>query len=184
MIQMSCGAPGRRTLAGLKVEHTGVLMSAPFPLRPEPLPGQTAASHPSASEALPPNASAPLVPAATEAAANPALPEAWRPDPAGDRLPALLGFALAVEKAAVTTPLRVEDIPARRAEADRLLTEWAFRHLHNRLDEIRRDAVAEALARQPRPPGFATLLLANLLALALVGGALWLAGAGIALPGR
>jgi hypothetical protein len=117
----------------------------------------------------------PAVPAA-------ALPEAWRPAPAEDRLPALLGFALAAEAGG---PLRPEEAPARRAEAERLLTEWAFRHLHNRLDEIRREAVAEAQARQPRPPGFATLLLANLVALVIAGGAWWLAlRSGLGFPGR
>jgi hypothetical protein len=168
-------------------------MSAPLPLRPEPLPGQNSAAvspGPATPGAAPAPAPAPAGatvgagPSATGTPAVPAaaLPEGWRPGPAEDRLPALLGFALAAEAGG---PLRAEEAPARRAEAERLMTEWAFRHLHNRLDEIRREAVAEAQARQPRPPGFATLLLANLLALAIAGGAWWLAvRGGFAFPGR
>ena len=50
------------------------------------------------------------------------------------------------------------------------LSDFAFRYLHNRVDEIRREAAAEAAARPPRG-GFLRLVLANLVALALAGGA-------------
>jgi len=45
----------------------------------------------------------------------------------------------------------------------------AFRFLHNRIEEIRREAIAEHAGRQPRPPSLARLALANLAALALEG---------------
>lgn len=109
--------------------------------------------------------------------APPLLPAGFRPLAGEDRLPPLLGYALAVEAG---KPLRPEDAPARRSEAERLLSEWAFRHLHNRLEDIRAEAAAEARAQLPRPPGLAKLVLANLLALILLGAALWaLAVAGL-----
>ncbi|MFC7539406.1 hypothetical protein ACFQU2_07935 [Siccirubricoccus deserti] len=49
------------------------------------------------------------------------------------------------------------------------LSEHAFRYLHNTVEQIRHDAVAEHLGGLRRPPGFARMVLANLLALVLVG---------------
>jgi len=123
-----------------------------------------------------------------------AMTETTRPDPAGtatdapslpdprifltgeseeDRLVGHLAFALAAERGQAPTP---ETVAALRTEATADLSEFAFRYLHNRVEEIRREAVAAELARLGRPPGFGTMVLANLVALALAGGvAGWLA---------
>jgi len=108
-----------------------------------------------------------------------------RPDPAQDlsafregrtpedRLVDLLAFALAAEKAQAATPPVIERL---RQEATATLTDHAFRYLHNSVDQIRRDAITEHLGALRKPPGFGTLLLANLVALAIAGlGAYWLA---------
>ncbi|MDO9708239.1 hypothetical protein [Paracraurococcus lichenis] len=90
-----------------------------------------------------------------------------------ERLVDLLAFALAAER---RQPATEDGIVTLRQEASRLLSEHAFRYLHNAVDQIRRDAVSEHLGRSARPPGFGTLLLANLLALVVAGlAAFWLA---------
>lgn len=92
--------------------------------------------------------------------------------PAETRLIDLLAFALATESRAPATDEQVE---ALRQQAAAALSEYSFRYLHNSVEQIRRDAVAEQLRQTNRPLGFGKLLLANLLALALaslVGG--WL----------
>lgn len=127
-------------------------MSAPQRLRPEP--------------------AAQANPAATTDPAASALPEGFRAGPGEDRLPGLVGYALAIEAG---LPAGAEDPPARRAEADRLLQDWAFRHLHNHLERIRADAAREALAGQRRPAGFLTMLGAVLAGLILSAGLVWLA---------
>lgn len=135
-------------------------MSAPQRLRPEP-----------ADQA---NAADPV-----EAPAS-GLPESFRPADAEDRVPALLGYALAVEAG---TPLTAEAAAARRAEAGRLMQDWAYRHLHNHLERIRADAAREALAGQRPPPGFLTLVGAVLAGLALFAALAWVALAfGLPLP--
>jgi hypothetical protein len=107
------------------------------------------------------------------AAAGPLLtPAAFRSGREEDRLADLLAFAMAAEAG---EPPTAESVDRLRRRAGTELTDHAFRLLHNRVEEIRRDAVAEALGRLPRPPGFATIVVANLLALLLCGGALWLA---------
>lgn len=114
----------------------------------------------------------------TETAA-PRVAEPPRPDafvsalPRDSRLQGLLAFALAAEGGdAVATP---EVVRSRSAEAERLLTEHAYRLLHNRVDEIRRDAVAEHMAALRPPLGFWGVAAACLAALAVFGlGALWL----------
>jgi hypothetical protein len=91
----------------------------------------------------------------------------------GDRVVDLLAFAIATESGHPLTPDGVEQS---RQAAQTALSDHAFRYLHNSIDQIRREAAAEQLAKLPRPPGFGAILLANLVALAIAGGlAAWLA---------
>ncbi|WP_431268979.1 hypothetical protein [Dankookia sp. P2] len=93
--------------------------------------------------------------------------------PSEERVLDLLAFALATEAGHPTTP---DGIERSRQAAAAALSDHAFRYLHNSIDRIRREAAAEQLAKLSRPPGFGTILLANLVALALAGGlAAWLA---------
>jgi hypothetical protein len=107
---------------------------------------------------------------APEAAAAPppkaSLAAFMASQPGEDRAVGLLAFALATEAGAAPTPEAVEQY---RQAAVTALSEHAFRYLHNTVEQIRRDAVAEQLGGLRRPPGFARMVLANLLALALVG---------------
>ncbi|PWS36673.1 hypothetical protein DFH01_16180 [Falsiroseomonas bella] len=80
------------------------------------------------------------------------------------RLRDLLAFGMAVQAGKPPGPDGVESL-RRKAEAD--LHAYAFRLLHNQVEEIRRQAVAEQLDRFPRPLGFPGAVLANLAALAL-----------------
>ncbi|WP_111396836.1 hypothetical protein [Humitalea rosea] len=91
-----------------------------------------------------------------------------------ERIEALLAFALSAE-GADPAPLAADVMARRRAEADRLLTEHAFRLLHNRVEEIRGTATAEALRGLRAPPGFVTLVLAVLVGLGVAAGAVLLA---------
>jgi len=92
--------------------------------------------------------------------------------PKEERLDALLAFALAAEAGQPATP---GVIVARGEEASRLLTEHAYRLLHNHLGEIRREAVAEHMAALRPPLGFWGVSAACLAACAVFGaGALWL----------
>ena len=85
----------------------------------------------------------------------------------------LLAFAIATK---FGHPLTPEGVEQSRQAAQTALSDYAFRYLHNSIDQIRREAAAEQLAKLPRPPGFGTILLANLVALAITGGlAAWLA---------
>jgi hypothetical protein len=84
----------------------------------------------------------------------------------------------------VTQPERVEGLVAQalaaemgdevdhahEAEASRLLTDYAFRLLHNQLGEVRREAVAEHMAGLRPPPRFWTIFFASLLAALTTGG--------------
>jgi len=93
--------------------------------------------------------------------------------PPEERILGLLAFAIATEAG---HPLTAEGVEQSRQVAGSALSDHAFRYLHNSIDEIRREAAAEQLAKLPRPPGFGTILLANLVALAIAGGlATWLA---------
>ncbi|PHK96674.1 hypothetical protein CR162_01805 [Pseudoroseomonas rhizosphaerae] len=135
-------------------------MSAPQRLRPEPA-AQADSATPTAISAS-------------------GLPEGFRPTGAEDRLPSLLSYALAVDAGTDPTP---EAAPARRAEAERLLHDWAYRRLHNQLERIRAEAAREALAGQRQPAGFMTVLAAVLAGLALFALLAWLAQAfGLSLP--
>lgn len=91
-----------------------------------------------------------------------------------DRLIAQVAFALAAEKGLDGPP--PETVQALRDQAAAALSDFAFRYLHNRVEEIRREALAEARAAQPRPLGFGAAVLANLIALALAGAVgMWMA---------
>ncbi|HYZ32710.1 MAG TPA: hypothetical protein VE684_10580 [Crenalkalicoccus sp.] len=105
---------------------------------------------------------------------GPAGPAAFQAGEGEDaRLAGRIAFALAAETGEEATP---EAVLRLRQQADRLLAEHAFRYLHNTIEQIRRDAIAEHLGRLPRPPGFGRIVLANLVALAIAGAAAgWLA---------
>lgn len=89
---------------------------------------------------------------------------------ADERLAELLAFALATEAGGgAADPFRA------RAAAD--LADHAARTMHNRIEEIRRDAVADQLRSLRRPLGFGRTVAANLVALAIgAAAAAWLHG--------
>ncbi|WP_439595032.1 hypothetical protein [Falsiroseomonas sp.] len=92
-------------------------------------------------------------------------------DGAEHRLRDLLAFALAVEAG------RPTEREALRGKAEAELQAHAFRTLHNQAEAIRMEAARDQLARLRGGPGFLKLVLANLVALGLLGGlaaALWL----------
>jgi hypothetical protein len=105
-----------------------------------------------------------------------------------DRLAELLAFALAAEARERATDAPgaggpdaeaspQAEVERCRAQAERELHDHAFRFLHNRVEEIRAEAIAEHHRRVPRPPGFLTLVLANLVTIGLAAaGAGWLHG--------
>jgi hypothetical protein len=87
-----------------------------------------------------------------------------------ERMTDLLAFGLATERQEPATP---EAIVRLRQEATTALSDFSFRYLHNTVEQVRRDAVAEHLGRLRPPPGFLQLVLANLVALALAAAAGW-----------
>jgi hypothetical protein len=87
-----------------------------------------------------------------------------------DRLTDLLAFGLAADRGEPATP---ETVERTRQEAAAAMSDFAFRYLHNTVEQVRRDAVSEHLGRLRQPPGFLTLVLANLAALAVAGVAGW-----------
>jgi hypothetical protein len=126
------------------------------------------------------------VPPAAEppAGTGPASFGAAGPAGAEDRLVGLVAFALAAEKGEVAAPPTPEAVQSYRSQAAAALSDFSFRYLHNRVEEVRREAAAEATAGAPRPPGFLALVLANLLALAVAGAvAVWMAAHPGALSG-
>lgn len=139
-------------------------------LRPEAnLPPPTPAAETAAAQPAP-SAAAPI-PVAPE----PAL-AAFRSGREEERLADLLGFALAVEAGEAAAPSAIT-VERHRCRAAAELHDHAFRFLHNRVEEIRREAVAEHLGAHPRPPGFFRLVLANLAAIAVaVAAGAWAAG--------
>lgn len=82
---------------------------------------------------------------------------AFRSGIAEDRERDLLAFALAVQGGDTLSP---ETIERRRREADAALAAWAHRYLHNRIEELRTEAVRDYLGRLPRPPSFPRLVAA------------------------
>ncbi len=87
--------------------------------------------------------------------------------PAEERLVDLLAFALATERGLLATD---ETVPLLRDQAYSALAAYSIRHLHNRVAEIRQEAVLEHLGHFRRPPGLLKLVLANVLGLILAGG--------------
>ena len=91
---------------------------------------------------------------------------------AGDthRLRDLLAFAMAVEAQAAggTRAPGPDAVDGLRRDADAALSAHAFKTLHNQVEQIRQAAVQEQIARLRPPPGFLTLVLANLVAILLL----------------
>ena len=87
-----------------------------------------------------------------------------------DRLADLLAFGIVAERGGLATP---EAVDRARQEASAALSDFAFRYLHNTVEQVRREAVAEHLGQLRQPPGFLRLVLANLVALAVAGVAGW-----------
>jgi hypothetical protein len=119
------------------------------------------------------------VPAA-DAAANDSAPASgeirlWLAGrPAEERVVNLVAFAMATERGLVVTP---ETMQAQRDQAYSVLATYSIRNLHNRVLEIRQEAVLEHLGRVARSAGFIKIVMANMLALILAGsiaGALYL----------
>lgn len=89
-----------------------------------------------------------------------------------ERLTDLLAYALAVEAGSGQGGAERFRL---RAAAE--LADHAARTMHNRIEEIRREAVSEHLGSLRRPLGLFGAVLANLLALAVAGAAAaWLSG--------
>ena len=131
---------------------------------PDAMPARAAAPGPSGS-------SSPAATGPTRAAVALPSPAAFRTgDGPEERLIGQVAFALAAEAGSGRPPGQ-EGIEALRAQASAALSDFAFRYLHNHAEEIRREAAQDAAAKAVRPPGFLTLVAANLVALALVGGA-------------
>jgi hypothetical protein len=119
---------------------------------------------------------APAAAAPTPVAPEPAVLAAFRSGREEERLAELLAFALAVAAGEAAAP-SAATVERHRRQAERELHDHAFRFLHNRVEDIRREAAAEHAARQPRPPGLLKLVLANLAAIAVAAAALaWAAG--------
>lgn len=112
--------------------------------------------------------------AATAPAIEPALFRAGRdPDDTAGQLIDRVAFAIAVERR--TAAASPETLDQLRNEATVALTNFAFRHLHNSVAEIREQAIAEHRVTLRKPPGFAALLLASMIGSAIVATAvLWL----------
>ena len=145
---------------------------------------ETRPAMPEAGAAAPPGGDRPAIPGGAEAprpaGPRPVPPGASFPGPAAfrtsqpgpeDRLIAQVAFALAAE--AGTPPRDAEAMQALHDQATAALSDFAFRYLHNRVDEIRKEAAAEATTGAARGPGFLRLVLANLVALGLWGAALY-----------
>lgn len=86
-----------------------------------------------------------------------------------DELLDLLGFALHARAHAAGDAGQTPQTC--RAQATAMFHDAAYRYLHNRVVEIRNEAISEQAVRLRRPPGLAKLVLANVLALLIVGAA-------------
>ena len=87
--------------------------------------------------------------------------------PSGEHLVDLLAFAMATERGLAATD---DVMPLLRDQAHAALATYSIRNVHNRVAEIRQEAISEHMARFARPPGFLKIAMANLLALLLAGG--------------
>jgi hypothetical protein len=88
--------------------------------------------------------------------------------PSEERLVDLLAFGLATERGLLASP---DVIHAQREQAYAALATYSIRNLHNRVAEIRQEAVLDHMGRFARPMGFIKIVMANLLALILAGAA-------------
>jgi hypothetical protein len=89
-----------------------------------------------------------------------------------NRLRDLLAFGMT---AADARPLGPDGVEGARRKAEAELEAHAFRTLHNRVEAIRREAAAEQAARMARPMTFGRAVLANIVALLVVGAAAFVA---------
>jgi hypothetical protein len=90
-----------------------------------------------------------------------------------ERTADLLAFAIATERGYPPTPDAIERA---RREADAVLGDYSLRYLHNTVEQIRQEAVADHLGRLRPPPGFVRLVTANLVAIAVAGALAWWLG--------
>jgi hypothetical protein len=111
------------------------------------------------------------LPAATATAPTPGPwptplldPAAFRSDDPEMRLRDMLAFAMAADSGGAAP-----DITGLRQKAEGELNAYAFRLLHNRVEEIRREAMQEQIAGMRPTLGFATLVAANAVALVAAG---------------
>ena len=127
------------------------------------------------------DAASPLGPALGPPAGSPAGPpfagpalEAFRAGRSDvERTADLLAFAIATERGYPRTPDAVERA---RRDADAALGDYSLRYLHNTVEQIRQEAVAEHLGRLRPPPGFVRLVTANLVAIAVASALAWWLG--------
>jgi hypothetical protein len=82
------------------------------------------------------------------------------------RLRDLLAFALAAEAGRPVPPGGIE---ALRNKAEAELHTHAFRILHNQVETIRHEAITEQMGRMSRGLSFSRVVIANLVALGVVG---------------
>ena len=124
--------------------------------RPAPPPPSTAPG----PDAPPPAAARPAAP--TPAASSAPSIEAFLSPGGAHRLRDLVAFGMAVEVGKPATPDAVDTL---RRQADAELEAYAFRSLHNRVEEIRRSAIDEQLGKLRQTPGFQGIIVANLVAM-------------------
>jgi hypothetical protein len=133
---------------------------------PRPAPAETPRPAPARPAGAP--AAPPARPAGAPAASFPG-PAAFRAGSGPeDRLIGQVAFAMAAE--AGQPPRDAEAMQALRDQATTALSDFAFRYLHNRVEEIRREAAEEAASKASHGPGLGRLVLANLIGLAIAGG--------------
>jgi hypothetical protein len=102
--------------------------------------------------------------------APPPGPKAFLTGRPEDRVRDLLAFAMAADAGAIGHAGIERAIEGYRRKADGELNAHAMTILQTRVQEIRRDAAAQAMARAGRPVGFGLVFLAALLAALIVGG--------------
>ncbi len=146
--------------------------SAPASVAQQPVPQPPAsAARATASAPLPAAAQAARPARAVSSDSVPPLAR-FRSGNPDDRLRDLLAFAIAHEEG---KPIGPEGLEALHRRADSELSAHAVRYLHNRIEEIRREAQEELRARTRRPASFLKLVLANLIGFLLGTGVLFYA---------
>jgi hypothetical protein len=164
-------SPGRPVLNRLATESTLYPHETAKSLQNAMTASATETTGEDASERVPPpparlNRLAAAVPPVAEPATVPALRDFLSTE--DHRLRDLLAFGMAAEAGKPLGPDGVADA-RRKAEAE--LEAHAFRTLHNQLEAIRREAAAEQATRMARPMSLGRAVLANVVALLLVGAA-------------